>query len=257
MFLFTRNLDEDVEYMRRGIATGVLTQARLHEALIRILAFKASLGLHRADGVVAPDEMSALRELNNPEHVAWAADVASSAITLVKDTAAILPLDVHRHRRVLLHDLHGGNGFFDSSDRGADRLLVELLIAEGFEVTRFEPTMEMEGEVSPTTDTTERYDLILYLARLATRSNQTTVRIEWAQPMGANVPMVMTSVPTVFVSVENPYHLIDVPRVPTYINTYNSSATTIRALVEKLMGRSPFTGVSPIDPFCGRWDAKV
>ena len=151
-------------------------------------------------------------------------------------------LDPRRHRRVLLHDLHGGVGFFDSSDRGADQLLADLLAAEGFEVSRSEPTAGMEGDVSPTTDTTEQFDLILYIARLATRSNQTTVRIEWAQPMGANAPLFASSVPTVFVSVENPYHLLDVPRVPVYINTYNASDVTIRALVDNSWVAHPSPG---------------
>jgi len=29
----------------------------------------------------------------------------------------------------------------------------------------------------------------------------------------------MTKMPTIFISVENPYHLLDVPRVRTFINT--------------------------------------
>ena len=92
---------------------------------------------------------------------------------------------------------------------------------------------------------------------MATKSNQTTVRIEWAQPMGANVPIYLESVPTVFVSVENPYHLLDVPRVKTFINTYASTDETLEAVVGKLVGRSTFKGISPTDPFCGRWDTRL
>ena len=29
------------------------------------------------------------------------------------------------------------------------------------------------------------------------------------------------------------------------------------ALIEKLTGRSKFKGKSPIDPYCGKWDAKL
>ena len=36
--------------------------------------------------------------------------------------------------------------------------------------------------------------------------NQTTVRIEWQQPMGANCPHYINDIPTVFISIENPYH---------------------------------------------------
>jgi beta-N-acetylhexosaminidase len=98
---------------------------------------------------------------------------------------------------------------------------------------------------------------MVYVASLGTRSNQTTVRIDWAPPMGSNVPIYMNAIPTIFISLENPYHLLDVPRVRTYLNTYGSSDTVLEILVEKLMGRSAFKGVSPVDPFCGKWDARL
>lgn len=75
--------------------------------------------------------------------------------------------------------------------------------------------------------------------------------------MGANCPHFITSIPTVFISLENPYHLADVPRIRTFINTYASSDITLELLVEKLLGRSAFQGVSPSDPFCGLWDAHL
>lgn len=96
-----------------------------------------------------------------------------------------------------------------------------------------------------------QYDLMLYVANLATKSNQTVVRIEWKQPMGADCGLYINDVPTVFVSLENPYHLLDFPRVRTYINCYSGNAQTVDALMEKLLGRSEFKGKSPVDPFCG------
>ena len=75
--------------------------------------------------------------------------------------------------------------------------------------------------------------------------------------MGANVPVYMSAVPTIFISVENPYHLLDVPRVKTFINTYSSNDHVLQALVDKLMGRSEFKGTSPVDAFCGKWDTRL
>jgi beta-N-acetylhexosaminidase len=83
------------------------------------------------------------------------------------------------------------------------------------------------------------------------------VRIEWAQPMGANFPHYIHDVPTIFISVENPYHLLDVPSIKTFINTYNSNDNVLDALIEKLMGRSTFKGKSPVDAFCGKWDTHL
>ncbi|MEG2206236.1 MAG: glycosyl hydrolase family 3, partial [Oscillospiraceae bacterium] len=62
---------------------------------------------------------------------------------------------------------------------------------------------------------------------------------------------------TVFVSVNNPFHLIDVPMVPTYINAYNGTPAAIHAVVEKIVGKSTFKGESTVDAFCGAWDTHI
>ena len=110
--------------------------------------------------------------------------------------------------------------------------------------------------MTPVRETVGKYDLILYAAELITKSNQTVVRPEWSSPMGANVPVWCHSVPTVFVSFENPYHLVDVPQVRTFVNCYGGSEPFLRAALSKLMGKSRFLGKSPVDPFCGKWECK-
>ena len=63
--------------------------------------------------------------------------------------------------------------------------------------------------------------------------------------------------PVIFVSTACPHQLADVPQVKTYINTYDDKPFTLEALVEKLEGRSEFTGVSSTDAFCGLADTRV
>ena len=46
-----------------------------------------------------------------------------------------------------------------------------------------------------------------------------------------------------------PYYLYDAPRVPTYVNAYGSSEAMQAAVLEALLGRAPFAGTSPVDPF--------
>ena len=40
--------------------------------------------------------------------------------------------------------------------------------------------------------------------------------------------------------------------IGTYINAYADAPHFCRAVMDKLMGRSAFTGQSPVDPFCGK-----
>lgn len=85
-------------------------------------------------------------------------------------------------------------------------------------------------------------------------SNNTTLRLNWnvAFGLGDDAPWLRSEIPVIMISTGYPYHLFDAPMVKTYINSYSNSPRFNSAVVEKLMGRSEFKGVSPIDPFCGK-----
>lgn len=108
------------------------------------------------------------------------------------------------------------------------------------------------------TDFKKRYDLVLYIGNIETASNKTVSRLNWHTMfgLGNNMPWMVHELPVLFVSVGNPYHLLDAPMVQTYINGYCNSEYVIQAVVEKILGRSEFKGKSPVDPFCGREDLK-
>lgn len=259
MFLFTKNLDEDYEYMKKGIRDGIITEERLSDALRRILATKAALKLpkKKEEGTLAPSYEEAEAKVGTQQHKAWAAECADKAITLVKEEQGVLPISPKKYKKVLFYDIESQQGVAYSVRAGVAEKVKNMLAAEGFDIDVFQPTPGFEGLARRYGEIPEQYDLIIYLANMATKSNQTTVRIEWAQPMGANVPVYMEVIPTIFISVENPYHLIDVPRVKTYINTYSSNDHVLEALINKLVGRSEFKGVSPVDAFCGMWDTRL
>ena len=256
MFLFTKDLEEDLKYMKEGVASGLLSQERLQEALERILALKAMLGLpeKKANGTLLKGEEE-LAVLSNPKHQQWAAECADKGVTLVKDVRNILPITPEKHKRVLLEIL----GDFPSNDRvyaHFERRLTEA----GFEVTKYIPetfeTIFLDGAVE---QFKAKYDLVFYIGNIENASNKTTARINWHTLFGAgnNLPWFAKEVPTVFVSVGNPYHLYDVPMVPTFVNAYCHAPTVIDAAIDKVLGKSEFKGVSPIDPFCGCWDTRL
>lgn len=256
MFLFCRNLEEDYQFMLDGVREGRLSKERLEEAVTRILATKAAIGLHHGAPVISLEE--ARKKIGCPIYQQWARECADQAITLVKEETGVLPLTTEKYRRILCYPIEAAGGVSQYAVReGACRQVFDLLREQGFEVDVYQPSQGMEGDTPPMREVVERYDLVLYVANLATKSNQTVVRIEWAQPMGANCMHYLHDVPTVFVSLENPYHLLDVPRVRTYINTYSANPAALASLVDKLTGKSPFLGKSPVDAFCGKWDAHL
>ena len=255
IFLFNKNMEEDLEYMRKGVADGVITKERLDEAVKRVLALKAALKLYKQTEDLKVED--ALAVLGCEEHQQWAKEVADQAVTLVKEEKGVLPLDPVHKKRVLYCPIDSEQGVSYSVKAGVCDHFKQLLEKEGFEVTTFVPAPMFEGKTPRQDEVTKGYDYIIYLANMSTKSNQTTVRIEWQQPMGANCPHYVNSVPTIFISVENPYHLLDVPRVKTFINAYNSNDYVLDAIIDKIMGRSEFKGKNPVDPFCGKWDTRL
>ena len=259
MFLFTKNMDEDFEYMKQGYRDGILTEERLEEALIRILGLKAPLQLPeaKADGSIYRDLEEARKIVGCEEHKEIERECSDKAVTLVKNLENLIPIDPVKKRRVLLHGLTTEKGYFGDGGMDLEGQFKQELEKEGFAVTIYEPGKGMEGMVTPCSKTIDNYDLIIYVADLQTKSNQTTVRIEWKAPMGGDAPSFIQDVPTLFISFANPYHLQDVPRVKTFINAYKWKEANIRAVIDKLLGRSDFRGVSPVDAFCGMWDTRL
>ncbi len=256
MFLFTKNLEEDFRFMKDGVKNGVISKERLDEAVTRILALKASLKLHKKDNL--PNFEKIKEFINSKKHYDIAKEIASRSITLVKGEDGVLPLNVNKYKKILVYKKEGeSSAVGGGTTSGACDKFVEMLKKEGFFVDVFKPTGGWEGMAKAISDYTNNYDLIIYLVSLATKSNQTVVRIEWAEPMGADVPTLIKEIPTIMISLENPYHLLDAPRIKTYINTYGGTDIVLNELLNKLLGKDKFVGVSPVDPFCGKWDTKL
>lgn len=254
MFLFTVCHKEDVNFMRKGLQNGILSEKRLNEAVTRILALKAKLRLPEELQESEKKESLPCEEvIGCEEHQKWAAECADRAVTLVKDVDRLLPLTPEKYSRILLVSLEGEReGRYDKEPQY--KKFKEDLENEGFVVSELK-LEEMPGIGKSGTGIShlkERYDLMIYFT-----GARTGYRINWQSIVCGEIPSYTKEIPTMAVSFNSPYMLIDLPMVSTYINAYSESDYTRRAVVEKLMGRSPFQGESPVDPFCGMWDLPL
>ena len=276
LFLFFNDPDEDFGYMMDGYKNGIITDERLNEALTRILGTKAALGLHaKAKNEIMQPKEEAMAKIGLEENKAIAKEVSDKGITLVKNTQELLPISPEKQKRVLLVDVKGFDGGFGKfielmggPKKKPIEILKELLEVEGFQVEIWEspidkimklPKEEMMGAMAniyagkkPISELTSKYDLIINIANVNASVDQ---RVQWPPSKGTpDIPFYVNEVPTIFVSVKCPFHLADVPQAKTYINTYDDNADTLEALVQKLVGKSEFKGVSPVDAFCGFGD---
>lgn len=258
IFLFARDMEEDFQYMKQGIEDGILTMGRVDEALTRILALKAKAKLHekKANGTLVPP-LEALEVFEDPKRWALAKEIADKGITLVKDTQKLLPLNPAEKKNIYVIAIGDEPGYHNTRGGYAKRF-VEKLEEKGFEVTVYDPeNEEIANEIarSKISDFKKKYDVILYFCNVETNGSDSAARITWPGKRGT-VPGLIHDVPTMMVSIDNPYHLLDAPRVPTYINAYTSEDVVVDTLVEKIVGESEFKGVSPVDAFVGLFNAN-
>ncbi|HIS63023.1 MAG TPA: glycoside hydrolase family 3 protein [Candidatus Scybalomonas excrementigallinarum] len=278
MFLFFNDPDEDFEYMMNGYKNGVITEERLQDALERILGVKAYLGLHKktAEEITPPEE--GLSVIGSQEFKDIAKEVSDKAITLVKNIGdSPLPLSPEKHKRILLVPQEKESAFALMAGGAGKKesyidYLKNKLEAEGFDVTIYESAIDkiaklpkeevgqamknMYAGKAPITNITDNYDLIIQVAYVDSLC-ATVQRIEWKLSKGTpDMPWYVHELPTIFISLCCPFHLADVPQVKTYINAYDKNEHTLDALVEKLVGRSEFKGIDPVDSFCGLPDTR-
>lgn len=261
VFLFTRNWQEDRQFMLDGIKNGVLTLERLDEAVSRILAFKAALKLHEqeAAGTLVP---KAYDVVGCEEHQQWVLECADQALTLAKDTQGLMPVSVDKHKRILMMPYGDPTSAYFGEGQGQPyQTLCSLLEAEGFAITIWDFAKDPDLNFKSFEYSIERmkaeFDLVIYFVDIPPASNKTTLRIHYNSYVGFDAPWMVEELPTMMISTANPYHLYDAPQVKTLVNTYTSQPIVLQALVDKMLGKSEFKGVSPVDQFCGRWDARL
>lgn len=269
MFLFYNDYEEDIAYVKEGIERGILSLERLDEAVMRILAFKAHLKLNKTH--TAGD----LSVIGCEKHRAVAEEVSGRAVTLVKSNqTGVLPLSPQKYKKILLVP-HNSSNPFNTYTTGKKVKYYETVKTElenrGFEVEIYTPVLEQlahagEEQTKEIMDKlytsksaiktfTQKYDLIIQMANIP--GNGVVQRIDFALTKGSiDIPWYVHELPVVFVSVNSPFHLIDVPQVQTYINCYDANVHTMKALCKKLTGEESFTGVSPVDAFCGGEDTR-
>ena len=236
--LFSLDPEGEMAAVRQAVREGRIPAERFQDAVTRVLALKAALGLHR------PSPLPEFPDTSGPK--ARMAEVLRRAPVLEKDVAGILPLDPKRHKRVLMF----APGIVEPMRRKKLPLaLPDMLRKEGFDVVVHSP----DEKVDPT-----GFDLAIYALAEETLLTRGRIFLDWAS-LGPGLDDAMRrlwhEIPVVMISFGYPYYLYDAPRVPAYINAWATMDPMQEAVVQLLLGRAEWNRKSPIDAFTGAPDA--
>ena len=220
-----------------AVKSGRISQERLDESVRRILAWKSAVGLfdNRMTNIDAMDKI-----ISGPESLALSDEVATKAITLVRNDANALPLD--RSKKIVVLGLSNG---FDGPDTMAS--FVSGLRSNGL---RFSPYYLQENSLAEETAA----------ARAAAANADIIVvglygRVRSGAKNSVGVPENGTAIirellaggkQVVGISFGNPYVLGSFPEMKTYVVAYGDMSSLQRAAARSVLGLQPITGRLPI-----------
>ena len=280
MFLFFNDPAEDFATMLEAYKTGIISQARMTEALTRILGLKAAKGMHKMakEDLCGSDEALAAA-LQNPEFKAVAPAISKDCLTLVKyKDQGVLPITPEKYKRIMLVNIKGPETpmakimamvMGGKAKKRPVEIFCDKLCEKGFDAFVYESPLD---KVVKELEAGKPFNMNLYFAGKNAISDFVSGQdlvisffdVGNGHPTfglskgGGEIPWYVHELPVVGISVNKPTMLADAPMLRTYINAYDSNEDTLDALVDALLtGVDGFKGSDPIDSYCGLWDTHM
>lgn len=239
LLLKPADADAAIRGVRNGVKQGRLTEKRIELSARKALAAKYDLGL--AQQRLTPlDEID--RIVGNQQTLDLADEIAEHAITLVRNDAKLLPLNLSPTATV----------FNLAITNGDDRLVVTqpfvaTLARSGRKVvTIVLDDRSAEAEVQKALDLAGHADLVIASLYGRVRSGQ--ARSVGLPESGAKAlqTLIDRKAPVIGISFGNPYLLSSFPKLQTYLVAYGDMQSLQEAAAEALLGKSDITGRLPI-----------
>jgi beta-N-acetylhexosaminidase len=218
-----------------AIRGGRISRERLDESVTRVLAAKVRLGLHRRR-IINLDGM--MDQLDMPEDIQTAQEVADRAVTLVRNTGPSVPLsNPQRVCFVLLTESRGsqqGRAFAAEVRRRAAEARIMTL----------DPAAS-EAELAQAAEAVKACDAVVAGAFISVAAYRGSVAL------AGDLAKLLESIigngkPVTLVALGNPYLLRSFPAVTAYLTTYSTVAPSEIAAVKALFGEIPIRGRLPV-----------
>ena len=239
LLLKPADTDAAIRGVRNAVKSGRLTEKRIEQSARKVLAAKYDLGLVE-QRLTPVDEID--RIVSSKDSVKLAEEIADRAITLVRNDAKLLPLNLPPKATV----------FNLAITNGDDRLFITQPFVSAFArpghkiVTIVLDDRSSEAEVKKALDLAGKADLVI--ASLYGRVRTGQARSVALPEPGAKAleALLDRKTPLIGISFGNPYLLTSFPRLQTYVVAYGDMPSLQEATAEALLGQIDVTGRLPI-----------
>lgn len=231
--------DASMRGVRDAVKNGRLTEQRIEQSGRKVLAAKYDLGLVR-QRLTPLDEID--RVVAGKDAVALSEEIAEHAITLVRNDAKLMPMKVTPAKRI----------FNLAITNGDDRLwitqaFVGTMARAGVKIeTIVLDDRSSDAEVRKALDSAGKAELVIVSMYGRVRTGQARSVALPDPGMKALNELLERKAPLIGISFGNPYLLLSVPKLQTYLVAYGDMPSLQEAAAEALLGKIDLTGRLPI-----------
>jgi len=225
-----------VDALVQAVERGAISRARIDSAVRRVLELKARTGV--VFRPVVP--LDSLRDVvGAPEHRALAADIATRAVTLLRDQAGLIAAS-RGGRTVLVQympetELRAGKVFADEVRQAAGASQTRV-----FKVGPSASPASLDA-IALASQGADRVIVATYVRRIEGEG-----RFAIPQHIADWIDTLASRERVIVVSLGNPYLIRQFPHVGTYVVTYGVADVLERAGARAALGRSSITGTIPV-----------
>ncbi|NUS99109.1 MAG: beta-N-acetylglucosaminidase, partial [Gemmatimonadaceae bacterium] len=224
-----------IDAVENAVTTGTISAARIDSSARRMLVAKARVGLDRQRLV----DLDALRRVvGTPEHWALADSIAARAVTLLRDSASLVPVAGTAKRVAIVT-------YAPETELRAGRAFAAVVRASvpNARVVRISPR-SARAELDSLAASLAGADAILVTTHV--RTIEGAGRFAVAPAVAQWLDSLATREKVIVVAHGNPYVLRQFPRVGSYLVTYGVGDALERASARAVLGLAPITAHSPI-----------
>ena len=223
-----------IDAVAAAVVQGVISAERIDQSVRRILELKVRTRAAR-HSIVSLDSLR--HTVGAPAHWNVARDIAARAITLLRDSATLVPAPPDGRFAVVTYapdlDVNAGRAF-----AGELRALAPQTM-----MARIDPSTSA-AELDSLGARVRGADRIIVTTHV--RTIEGAGRFAIAPRVAAWIDTLATRERVIVVANGNPYVIAQFPRVGSYLVTYGIDASLERAAARALVGAAPITGRAPI-----------
>ncbi|MCU7496433.1 MAG: serine hydrolase [Ignavibacteria bacterium] len=236
IILFPPDESKAISAIYNAVESGKLKESRIDYSVRKILAAKKWLHLDNNRYV---DIDSVSRSLNSKSHIRLAQDIADKSITLVKNTASLVPVNPANYSSVAcitLSDLSAPAPYY-----------FEKLVKERFNNVRHVSLGKTSTgrEFNEAMEAVRSSDLVLVPIFVKVKAFTGSIGMP-EEEIKLVKALSELKKPVIFMSMGNPYILSNFPEAPNYLCSYGDPKVSQIAMMKAITGEVDITGKLPI-----------